>query len=129
MNTRTALARRVIAALLLVLLTACHSWQPTTVSPQGWTPEERPSSVRVTLATGETVTVENPTVRNDSIVGATDADVGVASRDVGLLEVRRFSVGNTVGLVFLIPAGLAAALVVVILIACSGGDCVYGGGN
>ncbi len=91
------LARRVIAALLLVLLTACHSWQPTTVSPQGWTPEERPSSVRVTLVTGETVTIENPTVRNDSIVGATDASVAaVASRDVRLLEVRRSDPRGTI---------------------------------
>ena len=118
MSTRAPLARRVMAVLLLVLLTACHSWQPTTVSPQGWTPEERPSSVRVTLATGETVTIENPTVRNDSIVGATDADVGVASRDVGLLEVRRFSVGNTVGLVILIPVGVVAAAVAVVIIDC-----------
>ncbi len=121
---RNPLARRVIAALLLLLLTACYSWQPTTPSPQGWTPEEQPSSVRVTLATGGTVTIENPTVRNDSIVG--DTGLAVASRDVGLLEVRRFSVGNTVGLVILIPVGVAEALVVVILIACSGGDCVQG---
>ena len=55
--------------------------------------------MRVTLATGGRVTIENPTVRNDSIVGVTGADVGVASRDVRSLEVRRFSVGNTVGLV------------------------------
>jgi len=48
MSARTPLARRVIAALLLVQLTACHTWQPTTVSPQGWTPEERPSCVRAT---------------------------------------------------------------------------------
>ena len=34
MSKRTPLARRVIAALLMVLLTACHTWQPTTVSPQ-----------------------------------------------------------------------------------------------
>ena len=83
--------------------------------------------MRVTLVTGETVTIENPTVRNDSIVGVTDASVGVASRDVGLLEVQRFSVGKTVGLVFGVAAGLAAVTAVVILIACSGGDCVYGG--
>ena len=55
------LARRVIAALLLVLLTACHSWRPTTVSPQQLIPEEQPSLVRVTLIDGETVTVRDPT--------------------------------------------------------------------
>ena len=105
------LTRRVIAALLLVLLTACHSWQPTTVSPQGWTAEERPSSVRATLMNGETVTVENPSVRNDSIVG--DTGLGVALRDVRLLEVRRFHPGQTLGLgVFLTGAALITSIIV-----------------
>ena len=109
------LARRVIAALLLVLLTACHSWRPTTVSPQQLIPEEQPSLVRVTLIDGETVTVRDPTMRNDSIVGVTDAvgaltrrGVGVASRDVCLLEVRRLSPFRTVGVVVLASAILAA---------------------
>ena len=123
MRTRTPLARRGIAALLLLLLTACYSWQPTTPSPQGWTPEERPSSVRVTLATGGTVTVENPAVRNDSIVG--DTGLGVASRDVGLLEVRRFSVTKTIGLVLGTAAGVVVVAVVVFVIACTVGDCNF----
>ena len=103
MSTRTPLARRVIAALLLVLLTACHSWRPTTVSPQQLIPEEQPSLVRVTLIDGETVTVRDPTMRNDSIVGVTDAvgaltrrGVGVASRDVRSLEVRGVSVTKNI---------------------------------
>ena len=74
MRMRTPLTRRFIAALLMVLLTACHSWQPTTVSPQQLIPEEQPSPVRVTLTNGETVTIKDPTMRNDSIVGVTDAD-------------------------------------------------------
>ena len=104
MSTRKPpLARRFIAALLMVLLTACHSWRPTTVSPQQLIPEERPSRVRVTLTDGETVTVKDPTMRNDSIVGVTDAvgalmtrPLGVASRDVRLLEVRRLSVTKNI---------------------------------
>jgi len=56
--------------------------------------------VRATLRSGATVTLENPTVRNDSIFGVTDAGVvGVASEDLGLLEVRRFSVLKTIGAV------------------------------
>lgn len=99
-STRNPLSRRLIAALLLVLLNACYSWRPTTVSPQRLIPEDQPLSVRVTLMNGETVTVESPTVRNDSIVGVTDLPaVGVATRDVRLLEVRRFDVGETLGLV------------------------------
>ncbi len=103
MSTRSLLARRFIAALLMVLLTACHSWRPTTVSPQRLIAEDQPASVRVTLMDGERVTVRDPTVRNDSIVGVTDAvgalmtrPVGVASRDVRLLEVRRLSVTKNI---------------------------------
>ena len=97
MSVRTPLARRVIAALLLVLLTACYSWRPTPISPQTLIPAEQPSSVRVTLTSGERVTLENPAVRSDSIFGLTDAGVvGVASEDVGLLEVRRFALVETV---------------------------------
>ena len=98
MSARTPLARRVIAALLLVLLTACHTWQPITASPQGWTAEEQPSSVRVTRTNGEVMTVRDPTVSNGSILGYTDAGVAAAPLgDVRLLEVRHFSIGKTVG--------------------------------
>ena len=122
MSTRTPLARRVVAALLLVLVTACHSWQPTSVSPQRLIPEDQPSSVRVTLMNGETVTVKNATLRNDSIVGATDAGgAAVASRDVRLFEVQRFSVGKTIGLGVLLT-GLAFGVFVAVLCAASGPD-------
>ena len=101
MSTRTPLARRVMAALLLVLLTACQTWQPTTVSPQGWTPEERPSSVRITRTSGEVLTVRDPIVRNGSILGYTDAGVAAAALgDVRLLEVRRVNIGQSLTLVF-----------------------------
>ena len=82
MSTRTPLARRVIAALLMVLLNACQSWRPTTVSPHTLIPEEQPSLVRVTLIDGETVTVRDPTMRNDSIVGVTDAVGALMTRPV-----------------------------------------------
>ncbi len=110
MSTRTPLARRFIAALLLVLLTACYSWRPTTVSPQTLIPAEQPSYVRVTLTGGEIIFFENPSVRNDSIVG-TGSSVRVASRDVRLFEERRFSVGKTTGLVLpLVLVGVAAVV-------------------
>ena len=120
MSTRTPLARRFIGALLMVLLTACQTWRPTTVSPQTLIAAERPSSVRVTLTSGDVVTVQSPTMRNDSIVGATDASVAaVASRDVGLFEVRRFSVGKTIGLgVLLMPLVVLGGF----LLACAGNE-------
>ena len=133
MRMRTSLTRRFIAALLMVLLTACHSWQPTTVSPQQLIPEEQPSPVRVTLTNGETVTIKDPTMRNDSIVGVTDADgaqrtsaVGVALRDARLLEVQHFSVGKTVGLVFGTAVGLTAFVIGAgYVILCKVGDCNF----
>ena len=83
--------------------TGVDSWRPTTVSPQRLIAEDQPSSVRVTLMDDETVTIDDPTMRNDSIVGVRDADgalmsspVGVASRDVRLLEVRRLSVTKNI---------------------------------
>ena len=99
MGTKTPLARRVIVALLMVLLTACQTWRPTPVSPQALIPVEQPSSVRATLRSGARLTLENPTMRNDSIFGVTDAGVvGVASQDLGLLEVQRLSILRSIGL-------------------------------
>ncbi len=129
MSRRTPLTRRFIAALLMVLLTACHSWQPTTVSPQQLIPEEQPSPVRFTLTNGETVTIKDPTMRNDSIVGVTDADgalrtsaVGVALRDVRSLEVRHFSVAKTT--ILAVPLiGLVVYVVVMADFECLLGPC------
>jgi len=55
-----------------------------------------PSTVRATLTNGEIYTLEDPTVRNDTIFGATDSGVAsVAAEDVGLFEVSRFNAGET----------------------------------
>ena len=100
MNTRTPLTRRVIAGLLMVLLPGCYSWQPTTVGPAGWTPEERPSSVRATLTSGRTITLKDPTMRNDSITGIIQDPNGyrraVAVSDVSTVEVRRIHTVTTI---------------------------------
>ena len=64
--------------------------------------------MRVTLMSGETVTVENPSVRNDSIVGATDGDVAeLALGDIRLLEVRQLDSGFLATVVV-----IAAALII-----------------
>ena len=122
MSTRTPLARRVIAALLMVLLTACQTWRPTTVSPQQLIADERPSSVRATLTSGEIITVWSPRMRNDSIVGARDFSgaAAVALRDVRLLEVRRSNVAGSIGLGLLVTVG---ALFLAAAVACGGGGC------
>ena len=119
MRTRIPLARRVIAALLMVLLTACHSWEPTTISPQQVILEEAlPSSVRVTLTNEETITLTNPTIRNDSITGIVQYLTGyrrtVAVSDISRVEVRRVNPAGAIGVgllasfaLFLAAAGIA----------------------
>ena len=63
--------------------------------------------MRVTLMSGETVTVENPSVRNDSIVGATDGDVAeLALGDIRLLEVRQLDSGFLAAVVVIAAAAL-----------------------
>lgn len=111
MRTPTPLARRLIAALLLVLLTACYDWRPITVSPQELISEEQPSDIRVTSTGGVTFTLENPSMDNDSIAGSTEVGpVRLAAKDFRLLELRRFSVMKTVGITTLY-AGVIGAFV------------------
>ena len=106
MGKQNPLTRRVIAALLTGLLTACQTWRPTAVSPQTLIPAEQPSSVRATLRSGEIITVWNPTIRNDSIVSARRfaGAAAVSVRDVRLLEVWRTNVAESIGLGLLVAA-------------------------
>ena len=98
---------RPMAVLLLALqLQACHYWEPTFVRPPRVIAEEEPSQVRITRTDGEQVTLQSPWVRADSIVGqdrseAVWADRSVAVSDIRGMEIRRFSPGKTVGLLFL----------------------------
>ena len=96
MRTRVLVARRFIAALLIGLLTGCHSWQPTTVSPHTVILEELPSGVRFRLPDGDTMIVMDPLMRNDSILSTEAGMVPIALQDVSGLEVRRFSTRKTI---------------------------------
>ena len=105
-------SRRAIAALLIVLLTACHSWRPTSASPQQLISEEGPSSIRVLLSDGRELTLTNLMMRDDSIViGRTqDGTASFAVREVRRLEVRRFSTSKTVGLSLLTAVGVTTGV-------------------
>ena len=96
MRTRAPVAQQLIAVLFITLLTGCHSWQPTTVSPRTVILEESPSGVRFRIPDGDTMTVMNPLMRNDSIFSTAAGMVPIASQDVSGLEVRRFSVRKTI---------------------------------
>ena len=101
---------RPLALLLLVLqLGACTSWRPITVSPQQLIEAEQPSSVRVTQPDGVQVVLKDPAIRNDSIVG-TDREgfLRHAEADGLRLEVKRFSIGKTIGLVGVAMVSVAA---------------------
>ena len=96
MRTRAPVAQQFIAVLFITLLTGCHSWQPTTVSPRTVILEESPSGVRFRIPDGDTMTVMNPLMRNDSIFSTAAGMVPIASQDVSGLEVRRFSARKTI---------------------------------
>ena len=114
MNRGASPSRRFVAALLLVLLVGCQTWEPTTVSPRIVVSEEHPSSVRLTLTDGQTLTLKNPIMRNDSIVSIASNGVSQASPasqfgaievagagegDIESMEVQRFSRVKTVGFI------------------------------
>ena len=109
MRTRNPLARRVIAALLMVLLNACYSWRPTAVSPRRLIVEEEPSPIRVVLSDGTELTLRNPTIQHDSIITGLVrfGTENLLVRDVSRIEVQRFSLFRTVGVVVLASAILA----------------------
>jgi hypothetical protein len=96
MRIRVPVTRQLIVALFITLLTGCHSWQPTTVSPRTVILEESPSGVRFRIPDGDTMTVMNPLMRNDSILSTEAGMVPIASQDVSGLEVRRFSARKTI---------------------------------
>ena len=83
--------------------------------------------MRVTLRSGSRLTLENPTMRNDSIFGVTNAGVvGVASQDLGLLEVQRLSILRTVGATWGLAVLALSAVSVLLITACALGgrdDC------
>ena len=94
---------KTLALVLLVLhLSACTSWQPTTASPRQFVEEEEPDQIRITQTGGDRVTIHDPAIRADSIVGGGSqnwlgrrSEIGVPFSDIGQFEVRRFSSTRT----------------------------------
>ena len=100
---------RPIAWLLLALYSAgCHTWRSETVSPIQLVSQDKPSLIRITTRGGTRVVVSRPVVKNDSVVGVTrGGPVRIGGDEIGRLEVRRVSVGRTVGLFLSISGALA----------------------
>ena len=130
-RTGSATLRRYRPAALLMLVlhvTGCYSWQPTTVSPRQFIEEEQPGKIRILQADGEQVEIRNPGVETDSISFRVSSGlfgsetVRIALSDVSTVEVQRFSIGKTVALVVLAPVGL----VVIAVLICAADDCLEG---
>ena len=100
------LRRGLPAVVLLGSLAGCKTWHPAVTSPERVIADERPPAVRVTVAGGVTMTLQDPMIVNDSIVSAASSNEagtvfaqprpGVAMGDVEAVEVARFSTWRTV---------------------------------
>jgi hypothetical protein len=106
-----------LAAAVLVLAAAgCSRWGVTSVAPRAAVQDSRPRAVRVTTFQGSTVTLAEPTVRGDSLVGLLQHNGNrtraVSLGDVASLETRRVDVPGTIAL---ITFGAAAAFGLVLL--------------
>ncbi len=81
---------------LIVLATGCQTWKPTAVAPPAMDhliTDQAPSSIRITLTSGERLTLEDPIATADSIfdeAGFGNPN-GYALEDLTLTEVRGFS--------------------------------------
>ena len=108
---------RPIAILLLGLHVAgCYGWHARDASQI--VSEGRPSAIRVTMRDGNRLVLDQPAVRNDSIVSATHR-LGVG--DIASLEVRRMSALRTGGLVIGIPVAIVVIGALIFFSTCEGG--------
>jgi|SRR5438445_9898765 len=111
--------RRPIAfTLLLWYVAGCTSWRVQDLTPQQVIDKWHPASVRVTRGDSSQLVLDQPRMaEGDSLVGLVHgATYGVAVSDVDHLAIRRFSVGNTLGLY----VGIAAVAAIAYLALCSG---------
>ena len=95
------------AALLMLVLTACHAWRSAGVEPQALGPNEK---LRIELSSGERIELEHPIVTADSLAGTRHGSrVAVARTEVRHVAVLRVSPLKTAALVFWLVAVTVAA--------------------
>jgi hypothetical protein len=119
--------RAAFAFAALVAVTACTTWQPYQ-DPAG--PVQLPSQVRVTLDSGEQLTLRDPYVLGDSLlVGREDREgplQTVPLATVQMMEARTFNAGKAMGLlVITVGVVVGAFWGILYLVQCTGGgsDC------
>jgi len=124
--------RAVLLLFLVLHLTACSTWQGiATTSPAAVIEATQPDRVRVTMPGGIQMELENPAVDGDELVGRSvenerlDGTLNfiqtfvptdsVPVADILMLEVKKFSMGRTIGLFGLV---FVAAPVFIVLVGC-----------
>ena len=124
--------RAVLLLFLMLHLTACSTWQGiATTSPAAVIEATQPDRVRVTMPGGIQMELENPAVDGDELVGRSvenerlDGTLNfiqtfvptdsVPVADILMLEVKKFSMGRTIGLFGLV---FVAAPVFIVLVGC-----------
>lgn len=116
---RPALAA--LTVLVVALQPACYNWHATEVGPAEYLGTERPDVVRLTMADGTVVEIENPRVIGDSIEGVLPPQgrgremapfpVSVPVSDVRAVEARELSASRTAVAVGVTAVGIVAILV------------------
>ena len=120
MSRRRARARvRLRHALGLALvgpaLAACQTWRMPSVAPQTLIEGERPRVVRATLDDGRVLTLTQPVIVSDTIVGTTLLGLERAPMSqLRSLEVRRTSVPRTLALIVTHVSAVVTAIAVII---------------
>ncbi len=98
--------RPLIATVLMVLWVAgCYGWHREPLTPVPRDSEESRRTVRITTHEGKQFVLRLPVVRSDSIVGLGDRGlVSLALDEIDRIDVRRFSVVRTGGLILGVAA-------------------------
>ena len=125
--------RAVLLLFLVLNLTACYTYQVVaTSSPAREIEATRPDRVRVVVPAGIQMELERPVVDGDQLVGTSVENervggainqtfvptVSVPVADILMLEVKKFSMGRTIGLFGLVFVGGPILIVL--------GECAFG---
>ncbi len=101
------LRRSLTVALIAAYVSACTSWRVESVPPARLLADRHPTKVLVTRHDSSRVTVVNPSLSGDSLVGSVHrATAGIPLGDIESLAIRKGDALKTVGLIGAIAGGL-----------------------
>ena len=105
------LQRSLVAVLLATSLQGCFSWRVQHVPPAQVFENDPPAQVRITRTDQSQITLSNPRISGDSVVGSVEnGPAGVPLTDVASLAVRKSDGVATFGLAALVLAGGVVAI-------------------